>query len=190
MPRKKFGNTALDKPIKEKAQIPFSLLNYEEINEKNKKIRMKNALKYAEESIAKLVVLLNHYKIDKENPERWFELSFALAREYIPGFKVVTDSRKTKPNKWTPLRYAALYSSVEVEKKLRPKQTYGSICSYLSRNSDPWKGIKNLHPRYCESKESGLIRLLTNSGVKIDEKIRDELINLMKDKEMKKSYGI
>lgn len=190
MPRKKFGNASLDKPMKVKSQLPFSLLNQKEIDEKNKKIRIDNALKCSKEAAEKLMALLTHYKIDKENSERWFNLSFALAMEFVPGFKVVTDNRKTKPNKWTLLRYATLYFSVELEKKLRPNQTYSWICNHLTKEGNLWEGEKNLHPRYCESKESGLVRLLINAGTKIDKKICDELINLMKDKEMKKSYGI
>lgn len=185
MPRKKLGNT-LDKPIKTKAPIPFSLINYEEIERKNKKILIENVVLCSKESVKKLAALLDHYKIDKMSNDRWFFLSLALAKEYVTGFKVIPDKIKTKPIKWSPLKYAALYLEVEMEKKLKKKHTYSSICAQLSRNSEMWKGEKNLQKRHSESKDTALVRALMSAKILPEKVLYDDLINLIKSREVQK----
>lgn len=186
MPRKRFSNASLDKPIKVKSFNPPSLINSDKIAAENRKIAKENFLKCVKDSTEKLGVLCEHYGISKEDPNRWFSLSFALAGEYVPGFKVISDKRKTKPNKWTLEKYAALYFAVGLEKEFNPKLTISAICKRLNRSSVFWKSEKSLHKRYSEAVESWLVRMLLNSGARPNKRLCDDLVKLAESRKMQK----
>ena len=86
MPKKKFGST-LDKPIKIKALIPFSVINQGKIMEQNSEIKKKNTKRVLTERVKKLCLLLDRYKIDKVDEARWFKLSLGLFNKILcPSF--------------------------------------------------------------------------------------------------------
>jgi len=83
-----------------------------------------------QEAIEKLPLLMGHYKIpDKDD---YFSLALALARDHVPGFRVVPDTplklkhsnwgavilaNRGRRRAWTPERLNALIDAVEDTKK-------------------------------------------------------------------------
>jgi len=110
--------------------------------------------KAADLDIEMLIVLLKHYNIGIRDDDRWLQLSYELAYEYIPAFKYEAQKRGRKI-KWTPETEQQLIEHVTKQKKVKPKHSILNACEELIKNK-LYAGIKatTLHNRYKKIKAS------------------------------------
>lgn len=167
----------LNKPLRRKA-IPnppasglrhfLSKEEYEELQEKHKKsrrnIQADNALNLTKQAAEKLGLLLEHYEIDKNDPDRWFLLSLALARNHVTGFQIKEDGSAGRRVVWNENKLVVLYFEVvQLIKSKNREPQYGIswACAQLVKRPE-WRNFeaKTLQTKYSEAKKSGLVRLL------------------------------
>ncbi|MGB1076681.1 MAG: hypothetical protein ACPG05_00085 [Bdellovibrionales bacterium] len=111
------------------------------------------------ERVRKLGLLFDHYNIDKQDPDRWFHLSFYLADNHVPGFKVEEDNVGGAPVIWDDLRLALLYFQVQ-EKTQENSRSISWACKELAKGRRETKST--LENRYIEAKENNLVCLITS----------------------------
>jgi hypothetical protein len=120
--RKPFGNAKLDK-----MQGPLPQLSIIAPDKKNK-LRIDNTIQTLHE-------LLKHYKILKDDPEKWFLLSLNLANDYVPAMHF--SKKKGRSDKWSWNEELALYSLVnwiKVTKGDQSKLIPQSIKKYIKNS--------------------------------------------------------
>lgn len=99
----------------------------------------------AREERSKLDLLCEFYGIPK-SPDAFAELSLALARQFVPGFREL--KKRGRSSKWTELRKGAVV--VEIERLIKRSGTRHSVlwaAKQLAKR-EPWKS-------FIEQKESG-----------------------------------
>jgi hypothetical protein len=125
--KKKFGGK-LDIPI-EPRKIGL-LLNGQQVKELK--------ATWHKEDAAKLRLLCKHYGIH-ESVSMYYELSLALAREIVPGFKEKV--KRGRKSKWDDLTKGLLV--VEIKRLIKPKsKEYGATwaATQLAKR-EPWKSF-------------------------------------------------
>lgn len=132
-----------------------------------------DAAALAEEAAPKLWLLLDHYAIARDDPERWFLLSLKLAIDHVPGFtRAPPGSKPGRPSEWDAFKLALVYCLVEKKKHERLLQ--GLECSDLDAcrfvlqdpGCAPWvasavgrlPAANTLRNRYLESQGSILVK--------------------------------
>ena len=111
-------------------------------------------------TISKLGLLLQHYQISVDNPDRWLMLAHALAVDFVPGFSVQYKKSAGKKILWNSLLLAHLYHAVQ--QKRSSTLTSRAVCNSLAK-SDPWKqygSAKTLYNEYLKSKDSEFVNFL------------------------------
>lgn len=101
---------------------------------------------WGEEDSKKLILLCQHYDI-RQNPNMFYKLALALAREFVGGFKECTP--KGRHAKWTNLNRGALVVEIERQIESGPgDKNHGArwAATILARR-EPWKS-------FIESKDS------------------------------------
>ena len=118
--------------------------------------------------LSKMLLLLDHYEINRDDPEKWFALSLQLAIAHVPGFAV--DQHKSPGAKavWDETTLTRLYvevkALVEERRKSNPKFSESNACTILA-NKEPWKSMhrkpsnETLRRRYYAAADSPLIKL-------------------------------
>jgi hypothetical protein len=103
----------------------------------------------------KLELLLEHYRIDGQDDDRWWMLSLQLALDFVPGMRIETSppARRGRKPTWRAGGAHELFRAVQdliVEKQCTEKEAIRQI-----RATDPrWrqKTPQNLGARYREAK--------------------------------------
>jgi hypothetical protein len=108
---------------------------------------------------AKMLLLLDEFKIPRDAPNRWERLSGELACAHVPALG--SDDHGGRPKKWTELREMQLSCeialarlSIAIEKKCNPDEV--NIVDAIRRiiKNDPGKWGRNetsIHKRYNEA---------------------------------------
>ncbi len=131
------------------------------------------AKRVAEEIRRKFDLLLTYYQVRKDSPDQWQELAFFLARQFIPGFRILPPVASGAPLDWGPLELADLY--IEIEALTKQGMTAMDACRFLLRAQDgTWRyprcrSAKTLYRRYQQSKNSAFVLAMTNQK---DESVR------------------
>lgn len=122
-----------------------------------------------QKKLAKMMLLAQHYGIEKKGPDLWFVLAWKLAQDYVPGLevKISPDKKKGAPKKWSDMRLAKLYCSVmikakEIEERGNAKSV-AAACAVLSK-AGRWKGAgsaKTLNNKFDDSKKTAMVRMLS-----------------------------
>lgn len=101
----------------------------------------------------KFELLAKHYGIDAPEPGRYFALALALATEFVPGFKIVSEPTKGRgrSRKWTSSTYTELLADVEKLKRDCPDDQRKAIRRYLNNT-----GVKRPTESQIESIEARL----------------------------------
>jgi hypothetical protein len=144
-PKPKFSG-ALAEPIYE--PVSSGLLAMPDDEERHRE-RVVDKLKEKHE------MLLDHYTIDKSNPDKWYILSIRLAIDYVPGMEVYLD-RPPKPGRkrtWKAGQGAELLHAVEAVMQQQPYSKISNVIAQL-RRSTHWSGFtpQNLATRLREEK--------------------------------------
>ena len=95
----------------------------------------KEACKFDAIVLKKLVVLLDYYAIDQDDPEKWFYLSLSLARDQFEGFAEGPKKGRGRNVEWTPEREALLVVEVKARKKRLGSYTQ---CVKEISTEEPW----------------------------------------------------
>ncbi len=82
----------------------------------------------------KTKLLLDLFQIDEFDGDVWRKLAMALARNHVPGFKLV-DPTETKPKFWTIERQASLLFQIEEEVKNKSCTESNAIRNLIIRVS-------------------------------------------------------
>jgi hypothetical protein len=147
-----------------------------------------------EERLRKLGLLLEHYKISKDHPDKWLHLALGLAVDRVAGFRVENaGQRPGSPKKWDAILLAKLY--FDIEKALKGSKKRNSVhwaCTQLAKDKS-WKSLiksekallnpRFLHNKYLEAKKSEFVLFFLN--LQKDERVLDvaadipSLINLI-----------
>lgn len=103
----------------------------------------------------RLQLLLDVFGIPRHSESRWRDLAVSLAKEFVPGFRVVNQSGA--PRLWSPDALMAL--RIEVETMARESGIKAmEACRRLLKNPDgTWRyprcrSARSLYRRYQESK--------------------------------------
>lgn len=103
-----------------------------------------------DQRIARLHALLDFFKIDQRNPDRWALLAAQLAIRHVPGMSV--SRRVGRPSRWDTKTMRELVETVEQLMKVKKKRASDAI--RLAQRNDPrLKGIRGLQRRYYEAKK-------------------------------------
>jgi hypothetical protein len=88
----------------------------------------------------RLILLYEHYSIDKNLPSRDALLAIYLARQFVPGFQpAASQPKKGRPRVWSPRREAALILEMNWEIKNR-KVSARDSATWLAKRGH-WKEI-------------------------------------------------
>jgi len=114
-----------------------------EFKKKSDKYLVKSTFYCATESIKKMMELLEHYEIDKNDlNNRWYLLAHRLATDHVPGFRVEQKKESGRPQEWDVVSLAILYCDVKDVKREREEKGLSAkmtdICQILSKR-EPYK---------------------------------------------------
>lgn len=174
--------TAPLRPPDQPPDYPTALLTgtdplaVEEWKDKYEEWRTNAGIEMGLAAIEKLGALLDHYGIQRDAEERWFNLALKLALDYVPGFQV---ERKPVPKgrrlKWTEMRLAALHCAVMTENLRRRDvglaESDIDACRRLAK-TDAWRGwgeAKTLCNKLGEARTSLLVQMI--EGMRADPRI-------------------
>lgn len=121
--RKPLGNPKLDK--KKKPLPPVSLLEAEKGQAQNTLTELKTKLETLNE-------LLQHYKINRDDENRWFMLSLRLADDYVPAMH--HEKKRGRQSEWSWEDELALLAIIELTKKQKScpySYIYENISKYI-----------------------------------------------------------
>lgn len=93
--------------------------------------------------------LLQEYEIS-EGENQWFELSLALAREYVPGFQMEAGPRGRR-KKWTREKLRQLYDDVQAKVQSSKGKSANWACMQLTKEYDTEHGA--LYSQYKKAKQ-------------------------------------
>ena len=131
-----------------------------------------------EQTLKKLSLLLEHYKIDKKAENPWLFLALKLAKKHVPGFKIETENKGGRKLQWCDGKLLKLYAEVE-EMLLNNEKKHGfnigSACRNLIKRPE-WGSYseKTLRTKYSQAKQHPIIRAIKhiNEGRAIEENLR------------------
>lgn len=144
-------------------------------------------LEHAAAAIPKMYLLLEHYRIERREPECWFVLALALAKDHVPGFQ--EELPAGRPSEWDSFRLLLLRLAVDQKMEERAAAglpcTVADACRFVA--SDPRlagvlgrQGRKpsagTLHNRYRDSLADAAANWLSQSMSTIATARRSELI--------------
>ncbi len=141
----------------------------------------KSFLSLATQNIEKLGLLLEHYNIDPNDPDRWFWLSVNLAKNHVPGFKIKTKEEKGgRPQEWDIVKYARLFLEVTIlmaEKKNVSGCNISRACNALLKEPE-WESYsrKTLQSRYAEAKTTPFVMIYKNAVSELPDKDKDACV--------------
>lgn len=105
-----------------------------------------SSLHVVKERLKKLELLLDQNDIDKNDPDKWFKLSYELSCEHVPGFGEKSH-KLNEPKKWTLEKKLQLIKDFQdVDQKL----SSSNICSILVKK----KGYDYFTPEALENQMS------------------------------------
>lgn len=87
------------------------------------------------EWLEKMALLLSHYKIDADDPERWFALSLHLAIDHVPGFKLDEKKKSGAPLDWDGWTLARLNFEVSDLMARNVDMTIEAACETILSDS-------------------------------------------------------
>lgn len=121
----------------------------------------KNWERFDQEEARRFALLFEFYEIEDTND--WESLAKTLARQHVPGFRIIYGSRAGRKEKWIPKLYSCLLGTVEhVKKKSSGKLNDSAACLELSKEKyrdAPWNSPKTrlskrtLETRLSESRD-------------------------------------
>jgi len=123
----------------------------------------------------KMRLLMKHYRIEVSDPRCFAQLSFHMARDWVPGFQIVDEAprRRGAPRKITQLDLVQLYIDIYQIHQERPEESIQEVCTtYLRRNRNKarslWGGQspRSLVNRYREGKRH--FEQLANQARRLD----------------------
>lgn len=112
-----------------------------------------------------LILLLDHYGIDRDDENQWFFLAFELAREHVPAFQ--NPPAKGRPRK--TIDKLALYRAVQMKKSEKEGMSASWAIGEVKRKMYPGVPKKTVADWYYDA-----VAIVEASS--IDAKERDELI--------------
>ncbi len=98
--------------------------------------------------IAKIQLLLAHYGIASSDNDRWVKLSYALARDFVPGFQI-SKGRGRPPKPWWIDEF--IFDEIRAIEKVRGKGV--SDAARIARKRNPslrGYSLEGLEARYYE----------------------------------------
>lgn len=147
------------------------------------------------DQVPKLMLLMDHYDIARGDPERWFLLALALARNHVPGFRIEDGNLVGRKESWDVVKDTLLYISVIEKIHAGPASTSRTIswaCEQVAKDS-LWKdsGLKkkSLQNRYPKAEKSilaqiyiGIVNKIANGDHRSDFAInlRSQLLQSLK----------
>ncbi|MBT4921776.1 MAG: hypothetical protein HON23_02035 [Rickettsiales bacterium] len=138
MPKNKKYKGELASPIKiKKPPAPPTLLTHC-IDEKERHQTQLNhyanetSLHVVKERLRKLDLLLDKNGIDKNDPDKWFKLSYELSCEHVPGFGDKSH-KLNEPKKWTLKKKLKLLKDFQ---GVNQKFSSSNICSILAKKEE------------------------------------------------------
>lgn len=96
---------------------------------------------YSRKLSSKLLLLFDHFGINRDDPSLWVRLSLALAQAHVPGFKHRKKAGAKK--QWNVFKLLQLQREVDVMKKQKGQPSrYGVswACAQL-KDQEPWKSL-------------------------------------------------
>lgn len=127
-------------------------------------------LQIPQEWLEKMLLLLDHYRIAHDDPERWFFLAFALALDHVDGMKIAPNQKKSgAPLEWGPMTLAKLYFEVVdivQERGLSIKDSCQAILDDPNRRKFYPRSYsaKTLARRYYEAQKDALVKVLERAA--------------------------
>jgi hypothetical protein len=103
---------------------------------------------------SKFDLLMTHYGIGTQDPERWRLLAFNLALDHVPGMRVGRERpRKGAPRKWDVPRCRAYVALIDKIERERGQGIRDAIRSAKKRNLIKTGTLRVLENRYHDSKK-------------------------------------
>lgn len=110
--------------------------------------------KEADINLEMVHLLFDHYNIDATDKDKWFELSYELALEFVPGFQYEKGARGA-PKKWTKELLNNLLTSVECYLKKHPDHSAMAACKFwASKNVFPSTNPATIYNNYLKVKKT------------------------------------
>jgi hypothetical protein len=96
-----------------------------------------------EERLEKLVLLLRHYDVARDDPDRWRRLAFRMALDFVPGMRVEYEipRQRGRPRKWKGELGKIFYRHIQAINKERGRGVRDAIRTLLKRLGDSSNGL-------------------------------------------------
>ncbi len=139
-------------------------------------------LEGATEVVEKMGLLLDHYGISRDEPERWHLLCLHLAGDHVPGFQFEKPSKAGRPKTWLHSgRSLRLYRDVQA--CVSEGHSALNACRILAKR-DPYRNeipaYTTLYRRYQDTKKNHpvikMAEKMLESG--IDPRLVDKIVAL------------
>lgn len=153
---------------------------------------LQSALETATAAVPKMYLLLEHYRIERREPECWFVLALALAKDHVPGFQ--EELPAGRPSEWDSTKLTLLL--LAVDQKMEERATAGLPCTLadacrfvaadrrfvgvFGRQGRP-PAARTLSNRYRDGLADGLATALSGSAVRAGASGRAGLIEALMD---------
>jgi hypothetical protein len=117
------------------------------------------------EWLEKMLLLLDHYRIDRDDPERWFALAFSLAMDHVEGMKIAQKPKDPgAPREWGELKLARLYFEID-DIRRESGLSISDSCEEILGDHNRWKHYPKctratLVRRYHEAQSDPFIKML------------------------------
>jgi hypothetical protein len=125
--------------------------------ERERELRSRE-MKVAKRRKDKLYLLLKHYRIEPQNPRKWFCLSWRLACDFVPGMRAmaVDPAKRGRPPTWKGVSGLELVQAVDAIKTERRNGIRDAIRVLRARNPQSWGRHKpsGLETRYYETRRA------------------------------------
>jgi hypothetical protein len=158
MPTKARGpkfSGALNEPIVGTHPLALAVLIRKQPESVRKMVWKAQKDRITKQQVDKLRLLLKHYKIAPNDPNRFLLLAFHLARDFVPGMSVVDKSRRGRgaPRKWKGLGGKLLVREIQSVNAERKKGIADAIRIVRRRHPEWCDGYTNktLEARYYEA---------------------------------------
>lgn len=148
---------------------------------------VRTALVDAATAAPKMLLLLDHYGIERSEPERWFVLALRLAMDHVPGFQA--EVPRGRPHEWSSTKLALL--RLAIDQKLherkpagRPRTVHNAASivaadSRFARVFDRCPSAKTLENRYRDALKDGLASGFSYLAERGHAESRAELVDVL-----------
>lgn len=127
------------------------------------------------EWLEKMNLLLSHYRIDRDNPERWFGLALCLAIDHVPGFEPVKRKKPGAKLDWDGVTLARLNFQVSGLIASRQSASIRAACETILADSNLRRAypigpngkpvsVPTLMRKYHDSNKDPLVKMLQRIG--------------------------